>query len=91
MAARIHRPIKVIAFNANSIWWQRYEISKQLQDLHVDVALFSETHLRPHGRVFIANYHLYRTDRYPGTKGGTAVQLEKAFPITMYTYLPLFQ
>jgi hypothetical protein len=47
MATRIHRPLKVIAFNANGIMRQRYELSKQLQDLHVDVALFSETYLKP--------------------------------------------
>jgi hypothetical protein len=46
MATRVHRPLKVLAFNANGIWRQRYELSKQLQDLHVDVALFSETHLK---------------------------------------------
>jgi hypothetical protein len=40
MAARIHRPLKVIAFNANGIWRQRYEFSKQLQDLHIDVVLW---------------------------------------------------
>jgi hypothetical protein len=45
MAARIHRPLKIIAFNANGIWRQRYELSKQLKDLHIDVALLSETHL----------------------------------------------
>jgi hypothetical protein len=33
MAARINRPLKVIAFDANGIWGQRYELSKQLQDL----------------------------------------------------------
>jgi exonuclease III len=46
MAIRIHRPLKIIAFNVNGIWRQRYELSKQLQDLHIDVALFSETHLK---------------------------------------------
>jgi hypothetical protein len=30
MAARVHRPLKVIAFNANGIWRQHYELSKQL-------------------------------------------------------------
>jgi hypothetical protein len=35
MAARVHRPLKVIAFNANDIWRRRYELSKQLQDLHI--------------------------------------------------------
>jgi hypothetical protein len=45
MATRVHRPLKVLAFNANGIWRQRYELSKQLQDLHAEVALFSETRL----------------------------------------------
>jgi hypothetical protein len=35
MATRVHRPLKVIAFNANGIGRQRCELSKQLQDLHV--------------------------------------------------------
>jgi hypothetical protein len=29
---------------------QRYDLSKELQDLHVDIALFSEIHLKPHER-----------------------------------------
>jgi hypothetical protein len=55
MANRIHRSLKFIAFNANDIMKKRYELSKQLQDLHIDVALFSETHLKPHERFFISN------------------------------------
>jgi hypothetical protein len=35
MTARVHRSL----INANSIWWQRYELSKQLQDLIIYVAL----------------------------------------------------
>jgi hypothetical protein len=35
----------IVAFNENDIVRQRYELSKQLQYLHVDVTLFSETHL----------------------------------------------
>jgi hypothetical protein len=50
-------PLKVIAFNANGISKQRYELSKQLQDLHIAVALFSETHLKLCERFCIANYH----------------------------------
>jgi hypothetical protein len=41
MVTRIHRPLKVIAFNVNGIMRQRYELSKQLQDLHIHVSLFS--------------------------------------------------
>jgi hypothetical protein len=90
MTNRIHRRIKVIAFNANDISKQRYELSKQLQDIHirVDVALFSETHLKPYERFYIPNYHFYRIDRHPGRKGGIAVAVTKGIPPT---YLPSFQ
>jgi hypothetical protein len=47
MANTVHRPLKIKAFNAIGIWRQRYELSKQLQDLHMDVVLFSETRLKP--------------------------------------------
>jgi hypothetical protein len=50
MAARTHRPLRVIAFNADDILRQRGEISKQLQDLHTDADLLSETHLKPQER-----------------------------------------
>jgi hypothetical protein len=80
MAARAHRPLKVIAFNANSIWRQRYELINQLQDLHTDVALLSKTHLNPLERFFIPNYHFYRTFRFPGRKGRTAIAVRKGIP-----------
>jgi hypothetical protein len=80
MATRVHRPLKVIALNANGIGRQRYEFSKQLQDLHVDLALFSQTHLKPHEKSFIPNYHFYRIDSSPGRKGGTAVAVRKGIP-----------
>jgi hypothetical protein len=41
------------------------------------VALFSETHLKPHERFFIANYNFYRIDSYPNRKGGTANAVRK--------------
>jgi hypothetical protein len=55
----VHRSLKVIAFNANGVGRQRYEFSKQLQDLRVGIALFSGTHLKPHESFFVPNYHLY--------------------------------
>jgi hypothetical protein len=59
MGSIFPRPLKVIVFNASGIGRQRYELTKQLQDLHVDVALFSETHLKPHERFCIPNYNFY--------------------------------
>jgi exonuclease III len=89
MAARIHRPLKVIAFNANGISRQRYEFSKQLQDQKVDVALLSETHLKRHERFGIPNYTIYRTDHFPGRKGETAVAIRKGIPHTNVDLPPL--
>jgi endonuclease/exonuclease/phosphatase family metal-dependent hydrolase len=89
MATRICRPLKVIAFNANVIVRQRYELSKQLQDLHVNVALFSKTHLKRHERLFISNYHFYRTDRHPDRKGGTLATVRRGVPHNHVDLLPL--
>jgi hypothetical protein len=54
MAARVHRPLTVVAFNANGIGRQAHELRKQMQDQKIDV-LFSETHLKPHMRFYIPN------------------------------------
>jgi hypothetical protein len=37
--ATVYRPLKFMAFNENSIWRRRYELSKQLQNLHVDIEM----------------------------------------------------
>jgi hypothetical protein len=68
MAARVHRPLKVIVFNAHGIWRRRYELSKQLQDLHTDVAPLSNPTRRSSFQIiaFI---------------GLNASREEKAFPI----------
>jgi hypothetical protein len=52
------------------------------------VALFSETHLKPSERFFIPHFHFYRTDRDPGRKGGTAVEVRRGVPHN-YVHLPL--
>jgi hypothetical protein len=80
MTNRIYRPLKVIAFNASGISKQRYDLSKQLQDLHIDVASFSETHLKPHEWFYIPNYHFYQIDRHSETKGGTDIAVRKGIP-----------
>jgi hypothetical protein len=55
MPTRVRRPLKIIAFNANGIGRQPYEVRKRLQDLKIDVALFSETRNKPHMRFYIPN------------------------------------
>jgi hypothetical protein len=78
---RFHGPFKVIAFNENGIRRQRCELSKQLQHLHIDVVTLSETHLKPHGRFFIPNYHFTASQE---EKTELPLQLENAFHITLY-------
>jgi hypothetical protein len=69
MAVRVNRPLRVVAFNMNGIARQHCELSKQLRVLHIDMALLSETHLKPLERFFIPNYHIYGSDCFLGRKG----------------------
>jgi hypothetical protein len=58
-----------------------------LQDIKIDVALFSDTRLKPHRRIYIPNYDINRTDREDGHKGGTVIAGQKGIPILASTYL----
>jgi hypothetical protein len=89
MAAKVRRPLKVVAFNANGTGRQAYELRKQLQDLKIDVALFTETHRKPHTRFYIPDYRIYRNDHLDGNKGGTAVAVKKGIPHTHVDLSPL--
>jgi hypothetical protein len=60
-----------------------------MQALHIYVILLSETHLKPHERLFIPNCHFYRTDGFPGINGGTAVAVRKGTPHNYVDLLPL--
>jgi predicted secreted protein len=81
MVTRIHRPLKVTAFNVNGTDRQCYELSKQLQDLHTDAAHFSETHLKPNERFSIPNYTFINLTTTWAEKA--ELQLEKTYPTTM--------
>jgi hypothetical protein len=89
MATRVHSSLNVVAFNANGIGRQRFEFSKQLQAHCIDVELLSETHLKPHERFPVPNYHVYRTDRHPHLKSETDVAVRKGTPHT-HVDLPPF-
>jgi hypothetical protein len=42
---------------------------------------FSQKHIsNPHERLFITNYHFYRTDRFPRRKDGTVFAVRKDNP-----------
>jgi hypothetical protein len=80
MTTRVHRLLKAVAFSVNGIVMQRYELSSALQEQRIDLALLAKTHLRRHERFYIPNYQVYRNDRFPGIKGGTAVAVKKRHP-----------
>jgi len=82
MNTRVHRPLKFVAFNAG-ITRQRYELSKQLQTRCIDVALLSETHLKPHERFSIRNYHTYGVTATQVHKVALRLQSKKESHITM--------
>jgi hypothetical protein len=76
----VHRPLKIKAFNANGIGRRVYEFKKQLQEVEIDVALFSERYLKPHIKFCIPNYNIYRIDCQDGHEGGTEVAIKKSIP-----------
>jgi hypothetical protein len=77
MTTRIHRPPKV---NANGIGKQRYELRKQLQDLHVNVAKFSETPLKFHERFLFQIFTFTEPTAIRAEKAELSLQLEEASP-----------
>jgi hypothetical protein len=79
MAARVHRPLRVIELNANGIWRQRCELTKELQYLNMDVGVFSEIHHKPHEWFLIPNYHFIGLAASREEKAEMSLRLEKAF------------
>jgi hypothetical protein len=67
-AARVHMHHRVVAYNPNGIARQRYGLSKQLQDLHVDAVLLSETHLKPNEGLFYSKLSHLSDRQLPGQK-----------------------
>jgi hypothetical protein len=72
METRFYTPLKAVVFIANGTGRQHFEFSKQMQDHSKNMALISKKHLKPH-KTFAPNYHVYRTNRFPGLKGGISV------------------
>jgi hypothetical protein len=83
MAARIHRPLNIVAFNANDIARQ----GKQLQIQLIEVALLSETHWNLMKCFIIQIYHIYQTDYFPDRKSVTAVAVREGIPYN-HVHLP---
>ena len=70
--------LKIIAWNANGIPNKILEFRDFLAREKVDVALISETHLKPNRQVKVPNFDCYRTDRLNGRAGGTAIYIKNS-------------
>jgi hypothetical protein len=70
---------------------QRYELSKQLQDLYVGVALFSETLWNIMRDPLFQITTFIEPNATRAEQAELPLRLEEAFPIAMWTYHPLFQ
>jgi hypothetical protein len=80
LTTRVHRTLKVITFNANGIEREHQELSRQLQKHYINMALLSETHLKPHKRFFIPNFHIYQTNCFPSLREELLLQSKKCIP-----------
>ena len=69
--------LRILAWNANGVRAKILELRELLCRLKIDIALISESHLKPNQRVSVPNYLQYRTDRLDGRGGGTAIFIKK--------------
>lgn len=60
-----------------------------MQDLEIDVALYSETSLKRHMRFFIPNHDIYRTDCEKRHEGWTTFAILKGIPHMRRITFPL--
>jgi hypothetical protein len=83
MATRVQRILNVLASKANGIGRQRYQLSKQLRDLHVNVPCFQRYiwHL-----MWVSSFKISTFSEPTATRAEKAelpLQLGKAIPTTM--------
>lgn len=74
---RRRNSLKILHWNANGIRQHREELQEFLVERRIDVALISETHLRPGDGMSSPTHRIYRTDRQGPRGGGTAVYIHR--------------
>lgn len=85
----INHNIRLAFFNANGIKRQKLLFIQFLKDNRVDIALLSETFLKPNTAFKIPNYKILRNDRTEGRKGGTAIAIKSCLPFQKLDLPPL--
>lgn len=69
--------LKVVYWNAHSVIQKKDEIKVFVESNMIDIALISETFLKPCHSFRLPNYVTYRTDRPIRSGGGTAILVRK--------------
>ncbi|UYV73455.1 hypothetical protein LAZ67_10003334, partial [Cordylochernes scorpioides] len=71
--------LRIIHWNACSLRNKRQQFTEFLNDHDIDIALISETWLKPCHRMNIPNYNTVRNDRMSGQGGGTAIFIHRKY------------
>lgn len=79
---------KILNWNACSLRSKNRELSAFLDQEGIDIAVITETHLKPEVNIFIPDFRLVRLDRCGSEGGGVAVALRRNVNCTL---LPSFQ
>jgi hypothetical protein len=74
---KIPEHLKIITWNACSLFPKIDDLADTLTRYDIDIALIQETWLRPHTKLKITNYKIYRQDRPNTQNGGTAILIKQ--------------
>lgn len=80
--------LKLVTWNARSIARKSTEFAVFLQENEIDVALVSETHLKPNTKLWIPTHRPVRMDRPTASGGGVAILVKNGIS---FRTLPSFQ
>lgn len=77
MTNTLTRDLKVISWNAQSLFPKSHEVIDFFESNVYDVICFSETWLQYFHKLYFPSYKLYRIDRQTGDGGGVAIAVNK--------------
>lgn len=73
MALHNNTNLNIIYWNCQSLYHKATEVFDHIVKENVDVALLSETWLKPKHNLSLQNYSIYRADRIENEHGGVAI------------------
>lgn len=89
MIKHIFSELNIVQWNARSIMPKIHELKTFLIQHNIDIALISETFLKPHIFLNIHNYTVHRNDNIESRGLGTAVIIRKTIKHTLIPHVLL--